>query len=180
MEEKLRFGVNPQKTIEVILWVAHRDKGNVDIYKVLKTLFFADVFHLNTYGRPITGDNYVAMIAGPVASFCYDVLKQNDIAKAFIKDFSFARNDIFVVPGREPNLDLLSETDIEALEKGWAECKGLRFGEIKDKSHAHPAYSKTWDNRKTENDLMNFEDFIDPKNTATLDHLRENGPNIQL
>ena len=44
-------------------------------YQIVKSIFFADERHLNTYGRPVTFDNYVAMPRGPVPSLVLDLLK---------------------------------------------------------------------------------------------------------
>ena len=38
-------------------------------------MFFADKEHLLDYGRPITGDSYVAMEHGPVPTSTRDILK---------------------------------------------------------------------------------------------------------
>jgi len=180
MPERLSFNLNVQKTVEVILWISSKNPGSVGIYQILKTLFFADVFHLNRYGRPITGDDYAAMLYGPVASFCYDVLKMNELATAQVSEIPFKRDGKFVVPDRPANSRFLSKSDVEALEYGWSKCKDGNFGKIKDESHEHPAYDRTWSKRTTDADLMNFEDFIDEEHKSQLIDLKENGPNIQI
>jgi hypothetical protein len=53
----------------------------VDFHTVLKVLFFADVNHLNNYGRPIVGDDYVALPHGPVPQTTYDILKADIASK---------------------------------------------------------------------------------------------------
>jgi uncharacterized phage-associated protein len=42
-----------------------------------KVMFFADRSHLRQYGRPVTGDLYIAMANGPVPSRIYDMVKGN-------------------------------------------------------------------------------------------------------
>jgi len=37
-----------------------------DFHKIFKIIYFADRQHLADWGRPITGDTYIAMEAGPV------------------------------------------------------------------------------------------------------------------
>jgi len=43
---------------------------------LLKMLYFADRYHLRHFGCLATGDNYVAMKLGPVASVTFDMLKR--------------------------------------------------------------------------------------------------------
>ncbi|WP_409530306.1 Panacea domain-containing protein [Shinella sp.] len=45
-------------------------------FHALKTLYYADRAHLQRYGRPITGDRYIAMENGPVPSYAYNAVKQ--------------------------------------------------------------------------------------------------------
>ena len=44
-------------------------------YDLVKSIFIADLWHMNKHGRPITFDNHVAMEHGPVPSEAYDMLK---------------------------------------------------------------------------------------------------------
>ena len=67
-----RFSFDPEKGIEVLLYIADKTK---DIYKILKILYFADKLHLSKYGRFISGDYYIAMKHGPVPSRSYDIIK---------------------------------------------------------------------------------------------------------
>ncbi|MEQ1715723.1 MAG: Panacea domain-containing protein, partial [Hyphomicrobium sp.] len=69
-----RFRINWAKVVEAIDFVATLKPG-VTQYYIGKILFFADREHLLDYGRPITGDRYVAMEHGPVPSAIRDILK---------------------------------------------------------------------------------------------------------
>ena len=62
------------KTLNALLYVASRVQRK-DIHKIFKIIYFADRQHLADWGRPITGDTYIAMEAGPVPSRMYDMLK---------------------------------------------------------------------------------------------------------
>src|SRR5947208_11944301 len=72
----IRFNFNETKTIEALVLVADQWPGITPFF-VAKVLFFADRNHLRDYGRPVTGDLYIAMADGPVPSRAYDVLKDN-------------------------------------------------------------------------------------------------------
>ena len=63
---------NPEKSLQAVLYVANRLERK-DFHKIFKVLYFADREHLTKYGRPITGDTYVAMEYGPVPSMIYDI-----------------------------------------------------------------------------------------------------------
>lgn len=64
----MRFSVDKEKTIEALLYIVTR-YGEVGRFHALKTLYYADRAHLQRYGRPITGDRYIAMENGPVPSY---------------------------------------------------------------------------------------------------------------
>lgn len=62
------------QTLNALLFVANRVQRK-DFHKIFKVIYFADRQHLADWGRPITGDTYIAMDAGPVPSRLYDMLK---------------------------------------------------------------------------------------------------------
>ncbi|RKZ52352.1 MAG: hypothetical protein DRR16_12390 [Candidatus Parabeggiatoa sp. nov. 3] len=113
---ELNFSLTQKKALEVILWLATK-KPNIGYHALLKTLFFAEEYHLNHYGRPIVGDVYLAMAYGPVASTTYDILKQEALAIELLDDdLPFDNVDKKITPLRKPDLRQLSPSDIEALE----------------------------------------------------------------
>lgn len=160
---RVRYNFNPQKAVEAILWIAQQRPGKVNLYQVVKAFFFGDLHHLNTYGRPIVGDHYCAMQHGPTPSGTYNLLKGDELTCAGLGEMPFkkAKDGTAIVPLREPNLDYLSESDIEALTAGWNVVKDKSFAEIKDLADNHPAYKKTWENRMTGADTINFSDLIE-------------------
>ena len=62
------------KALNALLYVANRVQRK-DFHKIFKIVYFADRQHLAEWGRPITGDTYIAMDAGPVPSRMYDMMK---------------------------------------------------------------------------------------------------------
>ena len=103
----IEFGFNKEKANEVILYLSYRDEW-MSKMRLLKFVFFADLYHINHYGRPILGDKYVAMKNGPVLSKLYDMLKQST------DDYEVINRKL-IRPHRDANLDYLSKSDIEAL-----------------------------------------------------------------
>lgn len=127
-----------KKAVEIILYVAH-NAPNPDIYHVLKLIYFADKSHLQQYGRLLCNDSYVAMNNGPVPSGAYDIVKHirgdgyAHFDDCFAESFELQGNKI--CPLKEPELDLLSDSDIECLNEAIKEYGHLSFGKLKNLSH---------------------------------------------
>ncbi|MCH4560322.1 Panacea domain-containing protein [Mesorhizobium jarvisii] len=143
---RMKFTVDKRKAVEAIVYVASRMPG-IGRFHASKALYFAEFEHLRNYGRPVFGDRYIAMDNGPVPSFAYDALKG-----------TLGPDDRVLVEGalsveaqgtypkykaaREPNLTLLSRSDIECLDKAIDHVKGRSFGSISDETHEHTGWKK--------------------------------------
>ena len=137
----LSFSFDAKKAVEAILFLANRlkDPGR---HNITHLLYFADKTSLEKYGRFICGDDYFAMPYGPVPTNCYELLK---MAEATDK-LGFRTEDYKVRPLREPSLDLLSESDIECLDRVVQMYGDLPFWRIRDESH-DDAWKAAWANR---------------------------------
>lgn len=124
------FILDKQKSIAALLYIIQKAGGSLDMYSLLKILYFAESKHLVEYGRSITGDKMIAMNHGPVPSSSYDSVKANTIDLN-----NFQNEDNIVTAERAPNMDYLSESDIECLDESFTENSGLSFGKLKSKSH---------------------------------------------
>lgn len=135
------FNLNSDKAVNALLFVAHKLGGNADFHKSFKIIYFADQKHLSEYGRPIIGDTYLKMDYGPVPSFVRDLSKD----KIPQHEGSFAiQGSKTIRPLKEPNLDFLSETDLECLNASIEENKDLSFDELTKKSHDFAWQSAGW------------------------------------
>jgi uncharacterized phage-associated protein len=179
----IRFQTNPRKALEVIVWFANKRPG-IDFHSILKLLFFADKDHLNEWGRPIVGDRYNALQYGPVAQMTYDILKRDPLALEELKtastDLPFeVQNSYCVYPHRAPDLDRLSETDVDALEAAWERYAHLDFKERTDESHRHPAYRNA---ELAGRQTMSYADFLEGEmsNPEVIADLEETGPRLRL
>ncbi|MBD2801423.1 SocA family protein [Xenorhabdus sp. M] len=131
-----------EKALEAILYVAS-NAPNPDIYHIGKILYFADRKHLDRYGRLITGDTYIAMKDGPVASNTYDMIKLARGNGRYVPDGCDIQNIRFSlsVDGREirayrtPDDDVFSDSDIECIDEAIAEIGHLTFAKIRTMSH---------------------------------------------
>lgn len=131
------FQFNRTKAIEAILYLSNKlnDPGK---YVICKLLYLADKRSLEKYGRFIFGDSYAAMQKGATPSNAYDLLKE--ASKAPVNGISVKDNE--VIPLRQPNLDYLSESDVECLEQI---IKTSHYCMIQG-SHDE-AWRESWDNR---------------------------------
>lgn len=128
-----------EKTLNALLFVANRVQRK-DFHKIFKIIYFADRQHLADWGRPITGDTYIAMEAGPVPSRLYDMLKivRGDSylpdAEGLGKYFQ-VENWMYVCPLQDADLNKLSANEQEAMSEAIEKYAGLSYDEFKEKSH---------------------------------------------
>jgi len=138
----ITFQFNQKKAIEVILYLAPRVSES-DVYNICKLLYIMDKASLEKYGRFVFGESYSALPEGATPSHAYDLLK-----RAWDSPIDGIRvlKEGKVISLREPDLDYLSESDIECLDQ----TIGI-FGEASiyaRKKEAHDAaYDKAWATR---------------------------------
>ena len=140
----IRFNLNEEKAIEALVWLAN-EKPGITFYYIVKVLFFADKIHLNKYGRPILGDQYVAMPHGPVPSTVYDMLGldkflDQDLTKMVEESLVIDGIKVTPTPGRKPKLEVFSKSDIECLKESLATYGNMSFALLKRITHEEPAY----------------------------------------
>lgn len=171
----LNVRFDSEKALEAILYVA--SKAPIpDIYHVGKILYYADRFHLQDFGRLITGDHYNAMKDGPVASNTYDIIKiargdgryipngcDTEAVKRAFKIFGMK-----IVPSRVADEDSLSESDIECIDKSIEALGQMSFEEIREMSH-----DAAWESADS-NGEMPLESIIGQLNNSelVLDYIR--------
>jgi len=155
----IEFRVDKEKVVEALVFIAER-MGTVGRFHAAKALYFADLEHLRRYGRPVTGDRYIAMENGPVPSFAYDVLKgsvspaDRDLVVGALVEAAGWRHPMYRA-GRSHDADVFSSSDIECLEEAVEHCRGKSFGDISDETHDHEGWK-----RALENGPMDFRDML--------------------
>ena len=148
----IRRRPNITKALEVLLYVSRRAPNT---YNALKVLYFADKQHLEKYGRLIYGDQYVAMQHGPVPSLAYDIIKcargdsQLLVMVPASEYLSIDGNDI--IAHRDPDLDLLSESEVECLDEAIKRYGNMSFADLRNISHSDEAFRSA-----DENDFMSL------------------------
>lgn len=155
----IEFNTNYNKALQVLLWILRRHPG-IDKYKIMKIVTSAEMYHLDTYGRPIYGDSYEAWNYGTVPYFMYGLTGMTDnmpFHKCSKNGFSATA---------APDMSVFSESDINALEYGIAEYAKLpSFGSIKDKNHKLDAWKKYEERIKNgeKHIKISYEDMITNK-----------------
>jgi hypothetical protein len=145
----IRFKLNIDRCIQGIQWIAVHRPGVTQFY-VGVVFFFADKKHLMDWGRPISGDRYVAMEHGPIPVTIYDLLKSDsgapdEIARALNARIRTVTNEnrIQVFSLEEtPIYPALSRTDKEYLTDALSTYGKMNFGDIRricDQDHAYAA-----------------------------------------
>lgn len=153
---------NFDRAINSILFALEQLGGRTDMHKLCKILYFADQRHLSEYGRSITGDTYIAMKYGPVPSCVDDILKavrgdsffsnNQDIME--LKKSLYFENRFYIVGVKAPDIDYLSETDVECLLSSIEFCRDKNFDQLTAASHGLAYNSTNPDRRISVKDIL--------------------------
>ncbi len=137
--------------------------------KALKLVYFADRYHLRKYGRPVVGDEYLAMNYGPVASGTKDLAEMSDFlgeeearyAKKFIQPSETGRAFRSV---SEVDEKVFSESDREALTFAWSRFGRVDKFELSKLTHRYPDWKRheaALQSNVVTRVPMNYRDFLE-------------------
>lgn len=143
-----------KKIEESILYLLSK-RDRLTQFQIGKALYFADLEHLRRFGRPVTFDNYAAMRKGPVPSLAYDALKPSKPYKELMgsdrpwtcspKGSNPEANEF--TAKKLPDLQILSGSDIDALEYGLKIVLETPPEEFERMTHDNAAYKEAWEGR---------------------------------
>ncbi|MBI4191272.1 MAG: SocA family protein [Betaproteobacteria bacterium] len=147
------------------------------MYTLLKMIYLVDRLHLERYGRPVSGDKFIAMKEGATPSRIYDSMK-------FLRGDKRTRNwlpdankflavnskthDVSVI--KMPALDVLSATDIECLDAILEILRQEKRWYVHELAH-DAAWKKT-----TRNSTMDFMTIAESLGAAVAQHLADRFP----
>jgi uncharacterized phage-associated protein len=144
---------SPEHGLEAILYIVERLKFPT-VHEVLKIRYFSDKLHLSRFGSIGSGDEYVAMKFGPVASNSYNLIKaargdkSSYINPNFVKvvdgALRVASDGKSMIAERGARLEYLSPAEIECLDDAIKQYGGLHFDHRTEISH-DAAWQKAWD-----------------------------------
>lgn len=146
-----------RKLTEMVLYILNKTNG-LDYYHVFKIIYFANISHLAKCGLRITTDEFCALPDGPVPSVLYNCVKDDRFCDTELEKMINAvvikgNDDAYYMMSakREANLDYLSKSEIEELDKSIEENARLPYNELREKSHGnewHRAFHDTSSGRK--------------------------------
>lgn len=139
---------NLSKSIEAALYLCVKLE-KVGKHKLNKLFYYADKYHLAQYGRTVTGDDYKKLEYGPVPKETYEHIGFSP----FFRD-SFEISGRTIKAKRQPDINELSESDIEALDYAIREYGKKTFDELLDLSH-----DETWNAAKMK-EVYNLDQFL--------------------
>jgi len=173
----VQFEFDPEKTVAAALYIVSKNLPELTMAKLFKLLYLSDKDHLVRYGRPITGDSYVAMKDGPVPSNLYDLFKEMRgepsspaailLSKNIREENSKYQYPRLVASGTIDQTQL-SVSDVAALDRILFEFGRLTFLRLRSLTHETPAWENARTDRKTESPLMKFEDFFEEDPNAIV------------
>lgn len=162
-----------QKIPECVLLVANQ-KEHLYISEIMKVMFIADVFHLNKYGRPVTFSNYKAEYAGPVAVDVREMILVDTYYKIHMGtsrpwDLAVDYKGTYIHKTRRSYDDfVLSQTDIQTLNRSLDQVIRITNGDIRDYTTDHIAYRKAF---KKRNRHMRWDLMLDTPQEEVLENL---------
>jgi hypothetical protein len=136
------FDFDPVAGIETVIYIAAR-VSEPFLHKVLTILYFADRLHLEQFGRLISGDHYIAMKNGPIASATFDLL---GAARNGYTTHGFTVQNELVIPLRQANVLELSRSDVDCLDQAIAQ-----YGQLGQAQLIKASQDLTWNAADSDN-----------------------------
>lgn len=169
------FSFSHRKATQALNFFAAKAGGKINKMKALKLVYFADRYHLRRYGRPVVGDEYLAMNYGPVASGTKDLAEMSDFlgeeerryAKRFIAP---SETQLAVSSVADVEEKVFSESDREALNFAWRRFGRVDKYALSEITHAYPEWKRhepALRSKVASRVPMNYRDFLrDPEGDA--------------
>ncbi len=172
MPTPVSFPYNSAKAVQVILWLLHRHRGQMDKLKLVKLVFYSDRAHLARYGRPILGGDYVAMQHGPVLSPLLNHINRAEYDNSL--PFTLSGR---VIGTKDTRIDYneFSESDLEILREIDAEFGSKTPSQLWRMVHTLKAYKKHYpDPAENTSRPIPVEDlFLDLPDDSIIESIRE-------
>lgn len=131
---------NARKAAQVAAFFASKQGNQIEVLKLVKLIYLADRQNMEDCGYPILNDRLVSMPQGPVNSITLNYVngEVEDIGEweKYITPrlaYSVGATQNFT---RE-QLDELSDSEVETLERVWATFGGYTKWQLRDWTHNH-------------------------------------------
>jgi uncharacterized phage-associated protein len=162
------FQFSHRKATQALNFLARKAGGSIHKLKALKLVYFADRYHLRRYGRPVIGDEYLAMEYGPVPSNTKDIAEISDFLGKQEREYAKA----FICPNEHHSYSsvrgveekVFSQSDREALAWAWERFGHVRRFDLAELTHAYPEWKRHEGALKAKlvsRAPMSYRDFLD-------------------
>jgi uncharacterized phage-associated protein len=172
------FSFSHRKATQALNFFARQEGGSINKMKALKLVYFADRYHIRRFGRPVVGDEYLAMPYGPVPSGTKDLAEMTEFLAP--EEASYGRKylrplDRFTFCSEAPvEPQVFSESDRNALEWAWKHFGCLDEFTLAEKTHGYPDWKRheaALQSKLVSRAPMNYRDFLDdPEQGVELCH----------
>lgn len=155
---------NRNKMLASVLYVLNGAGASktLDFHSVHKRFYVADKYSLANFGRTISGNTYIRMEYGPVASeldYLLDALREQAAMTSYFgkptSTYLSVSNRHFVEALVDTPMRYLSEVDIGALDHGIAMVKNLNFSQRSILTH-----DSAWDSARSDGRPIAFEQIV--------------------
>ena len=161
------FSFSHRKATQALNFLARQAGGSIHKLKALKLVYFADRYHLRRYGRPVIGDEYLAMEYGPVPSNTKDIAEISDFLGREEREYATT----FIRPNehhsyrseRAVEEKVFSESDREALAWTWKMFGHIARFDLAKLTHEYPEWKRheaALKARLVSRAPMNYRDFL--------------------
>jgi uncharacterized phage-associated protein len=161
------FSFSHRKATQALNFMARKAGGSIYKLQALKLIYFADRYHLRRYGRPIIGDEYLAMEYGPVPSNTKDIAEISEFLgkeeRKYAETFIVAKDHTFSST-RDVDERVFSRSDREALEWAWKNFGRVRRFDLVEMTHVYPEWKRHEAALKAKvvsRAPMNYRDFLE-------------------
>jgi uncharacterized phage-associated protein len=132
-----------EKAIQAAGVILRREGNTASRLRLLKLLYIADRRSLERFGRPIVGSKIVAMKNGPLHSQILDLLNGNCVGESRWASY-FQNQGVLVQLVQQPDVGLLSRSELDLLEEVTKELSEMDDWEIVEATHRFPEWQKLY------------------------------------
>jgi uncharacterized phage-associated protein len=140
----IKFKFNERKALQAAGRLILNCGGEMNYMAMMKLLYIIDREALLRWGRPVTGDDVVAMKHGPVLSKILNRVsqKKQGLPKSeWHKAIPRPRSLVYTVKFQgQPDVSALSQAEIDLIDEVFARCKSMAPHELVELTHELPEW----------------------------------------
>ena len=110
---QIQFNFEIAKGIAMLEYLLKMVGGKYNYMNLLKLAFFADRYHIRTYARLVSEDNYIATKLGPIPSRLKVILKYYQSYRTSLEIINY---DVYLINPKSIKTYEFSESEIKAME----------------------------------------------------------------